>query len=225
MRGVLVVLVAGSCAGLLAAPALASSNAASTQSYLQANYALVRVARSHESASENGPLEVLAQVRGECPGVGAGSPQNGESTQMSDDVIGAMVLAAAKPDVAAIRTFIHAVSALSWTSASLTTAVHGYAHDLEMELSLSPPNLCAEVKQWAADGYQKLPATASAFVAKFMPAWVGIGELPGQLAHFENAGERALAHRTAPVEVELAEGEARAVEHWGEIMDTLKLWP
>jgi hypothetical protein len=218
-------LVAGGCAAFGATPALASSNAASTQDYVQANYALVRVARSHESVSENAPLEVLAQVRRECPGAGAGSPQDSESTQMSDDVIGAMVLSAAKPDVTAIRAFIHAVSALRWTSAAVTTAIHAYAHDLETELSLTPPNLCADVKGWAASGYHQLPTNTAAFVAKFMPAWVGIGELPEGLAHYENATERALAHRTAPLELELAEGEARAVEHWGEIMDTLKLWP
>jgi hypothetical protein len=28
-----------------------------------------------------------------------------------------------------------------------------------------------------------------------------------------------------PLEQTLTEGEARAVEHWGAIMDTLELWP
>ncbi len=45
-------------------------------------------------------------------------------------------------------------------------------------LSLSAPNVCAEVKAWAADGFHTLPASTVAFVAKFMPAWVALGYLP-----------------------------------------------
>ena len=208
-----------------AAPALASSNAASTQAYVQADYALVRVARSHLASSEAAPLEVLAQVKRECPGAGAGSPQDSESTQMSNDVIGTIVLTAARPDVQAIKAFVHTVSGLRWSSSALTGAVHGYAGKLETELSLAPPNLCADVKAWAAGGYHALPADTAAFVAKFMPAWVALGFLPGQLARYEGGASGTLAGRAAPLERELSEGEARAVEHWGEIMDTLGLWP
>jgi hypothetical protein len=223
-----VLLAMGAVTGgfaLGAAPALARSNAASTQSYVQANYALVRVARSHLATSEAGPLQVLAQVRRECPNAGAGSPQDPESTQMSDEVIGAMVLSAAKPDLQAIRTFVRAAGALSWSSHALTSAVRGYVGKLQTVLSLPTPNLCADVKAWAADGYRALPASTVSFVAKFMPAWVALGYLPPQLARYESSAARALAGRSAPLEEQLTEGEARAVEHWGAIMNTLVLWP
>ena len=42
---------------------------------------------------------------------------------------------------------------------------------------------------------------------------------------YESASARSLARRSAPLEQTLTEGEARAVEHWGAIMDTLELWP
>lgn len=208
-----------------ATPALASSNASSTQTYVQANYALVHVARSHLTASEGGPLEVLAKVKGECPAAGAGSPQDAESTQMSDEVIGTIVIAGAQPDLQAIRTFIRTASSLTWSNSSLTSAVHAYANKLKTVLSLTPPNLCAEVKAWAASGYHTLTATTTTFVAKFMPAWVALGFLPPQLARYESGAAKALAGRAGPFEQELSEGEARAVEHWGDIMDTLMLWP
>ena len=82
-----------------ATPALASSNAATTQRYVQDNYALVRLARTHLATARAGPLHVLAQVRAECPGAGVGSPQNPDSTQMSDEVIAAMVVSAYEPDL------------------------------------------------------------------------------------------------------------------------------
>jgi hypothetical protein len=208
-----------------AAPALASSNASSTQTYVKANYALVHVAKSHLTTSEGGPLEVLAKVKGECPAAGAGSPQDAESTQMSDEVIGTIVIAAAQPDLQAIRTFIRTASSLTWSSSALTDAVHAYANKLKTVLSLTPPSLCTEVKAWGASGYHALPATTVAFVGKFMPAWVALGFLPSQLARYENGATRALANRAGPLEQELSEGEARAVEHWGDIMDTLMIWP
>ncbi len=217
--------VIGGFASSAAPAALASSNAASTQAYVQANYSLVQVARSHLTTSEGGPLQVLAQVRRECPSAGAGSPQDGESTQMSDEVIGAMVLSAAKPDLSAIRTFVRAAGALSWSSGALTSAVRSYVGHLRTILSLPTPNLCADVKAWAADGYRALPASTVTFVARFMPAWVALGYLPAQLARYESAAARTLVNRSAPLEEQLTEGEARAVEHWGAIMNTLVLWP
>jgi hypothetical protein len=205
--------------------ALASSNAAATQAYVQADYALVRVARSHLATSEAAPLQILAQVRRECPGAGAGSPQNPESTQMSDQVIGAMVISAAEPDRAAMNTFIHATSGLSWSNSALTHAVHAYASDIKTVLSLPVPNLCAEARAWAADGFKSLPAGTVSFVAKFMPAWVAVGLLPPQLGHYESASVKALVAHATPLEQQLSEGEARAVEHWGDIMNALQLWP
>jgi hypothetical protein len=208
-----------------ATPALASSNAAATQSYVRDNYGLVRLARTHLASAEAGPLHVLAQVRAECPRAGAGSPQNPDSTQMSDEVIAAMVVSAYKPDLSAIRTFIGAAGALSWGNHSLTSAVRGYIGDLKTILSLPAPNLCGDVKAWAASGYGTLPASTVTLVAKFMPAWVALGYLPAQLAPYESAAARSLARRSLPLEEALTEGEARAVEHWGAIMDTLELWP
>jgi hypothetical protein len=225
--GIVVSLVALTAGLACASPAAlaAAGNAAATQSYLQANYALVRVARSHLAISEAGPLHVLAKVQQECPRAGLGSPQNPESTQMSDEIIGAMVISAEQPDLQAIRTFIHAVAGLSWSNHALTSAVRAYAGDLETVLSLSAPNLCGEVRAWAADDFHALPASTVAFVAKFMPAWVALGLLPAQLERYESSAGKALAHRCEPLESLLTEGEARAVAHYGEIMNTLDVSP
>ncbi len=224
----------GLCAPLIAlaafafapAPALASAgDAAATQAYVQANNALVRVASSHLAISEAGPVHVLAQVRAECPNAGAGSPEDLESTQMTNEVIGAMVVSAAKPDLQAISSFVHTVAGLSWSNAALTHQIDTYVADVKTILSLPAPNLCGDVKAWAADGYTKLPASTVAFVAKFYPHWRALGYLPAGLARYESAASRALARRTEPLEQELTEGEARAVEHYGEIMNALAIWP
>ncbi|MGO9320199.1 MAG: hypothetical protein ACLQBY_05280 [Solirubrobacteraceae bacterium] len=208
-------------AGAMAAPA----DVTATQAYVQANYALVRVASSHLAASEAGPLHVLAQVQRECPQAGAQSPQDAESTQMSDEVIGAMVIAAAQPDLPAMRTFVHAASSLSWSSHSLTGAIRGYVGEVKTILGLPAPNLCGDVRAWSAGGFHALPASTVAFAGKFMPAWVALGYLPPQLTPFESSAAKGLARRCNPLEEQLTEGEARAVAHYGEIMDALAIWP
>jgi hypothetical protein len=226
VRGLLPLLVA--LAGLAVWPASAAADAAdlaATQTYVQANYAALRVVISHLAASEAGPLHVLAQVRRECPGAGTGSPQDPESTQMSNEVIGAMVLSAAQPDLQATRAFVHATAGLHWSNRGLTRAIHTYVGDWKTLLGLPAPNLCGDVKAWAASGFHTLPASTVAFVAKFIPAWVGAGFLPARLSSYESAATRAFANRSVMLEERVSEAEARAVAHWGEIMDTLVLWP
>jgi hypothetical protein len=218
-------VIAASFAVVPTAAQAAAGNAAATQAYLHANYALVRFARSHLATSEAEPLRVLAQVRQECPLAGAHSPQSPESTEVSNEIIGAMVISAAQPDVQAIGAFIRSVSGLHWSSRGLTSAVRTYASDLKTILALGMPNLCADVKAWAADGYRALPASIATFSSKFMPAWVALGYLPKQLAASESSADRALARRCEPLEELLTEGEARAVAHYGEIMNTLEISP
>ncbi len=220
--------VMGALAILAALPsaALAASNdAASTQAYVQANYALLRAAKAHLKTSEAAPDEILARVRRECPRGAAQSPQDPESTRMSNNVIGAMVLRAGQPDRQAIQTFVRAVGHLRWSNGRLTSTVRTYASKLTTLLALSEPNLCADVRAWAAGGFGTVPANTASFVAKFMPAWVALGMLPSQLKSSESATNRSVAARCERIETILVEAEARAVYQWGDIMNELELWP
>ena len=111
----------------------------------QANYALVQLAaattwRTAEASSRH----VLAQVRAECPGAGVGSPQNPESTMISYEVIGAMVLVRVRrPTCRRSTTFVRAAARLSWGNHSLTSAVHGYVAELKTLLSAADARICA----------------------------------------------------------------------------------
>jgi hypothetical protein len=221
-------LALGATASLALAPAAAlgaSGDVAATQTYVQAGYAALRVAVSHLATSEAGPRHVLAQVQRECPQVGAQSPQDEESTQMSDEVIGAMVVSAIAPDLQAIRTFIHAVAGLSWSSAALTRSIRAYVSDWKTLSSLPAPNLCDEVRAWGASGFHTLPASTVTFVGKFMPAWVAVGYLPAQLTRYESSATRALAAHSNRLEEQITELETREVERYSEIMDALAIWP
>jgi len=214
------------CALALAGAAQApASDGSATSAYLRANYALVAAGHAHLRASISGYKSVLARVRRDCPRGGEGSPQDPESTKLSNEVIGAMVLSAGAPDRPAVKAYINAVKGLRWSRGSITKAVKTYASNLSKLYGLAVPDLCADVKGWRASGYKTLPSSTVSFVETFYPNWVALGLLPPGLASFENAQGRQLAHRAARFEYQLTNVEAEAVETWGDVMNSLELWP
>lgn len=219
-------MLGGAMMALAVPPAaMAAGDGSTTDAYLRANYALVQVGYAHLHTSIAGYRGVLSQVRGQCPRAGAGSPQDPESTELSNEVIGAMVLAAAKPDLPAIRTYLRAVSGMRWSSSSVTRAVSGYAANLGRLYRLSSPDLCGDIARWAASGFRALPSTTLSFDKVFYPSWVALGLVPPGIAGFENGEGRALAHDAERLESKLTEAEAEAVETWGDIMNELELNP
>ena len=214
------------CALALGAAVQASaSDSSATSAYLRANYALVAAGHAHLGASKAGYKGVLAKVRRECPRGAEGSPQNPESTKLSNEVIGAMVLSAGQPDRPAVKRYINAVKGLRWSRGSITRAVQTYAANLSKLYGLSVPDLCADVKAWRASGYKTLASSTVSFVETFYPNWVALGLLPAGLASFENAQGRRLARSAARFEYQLTNVEAQAVETWGDVMNALELWP
>ena len=221
------VLAAAATAALaVAAPAAAqASDGSATSAYLRANYALVAAGHAHLGASIAAYKGVLTKVRRECPRGAAGSPQDPESTKLSNEVIGAMVLSAGKPDRPAIQAYLRAVKGLSWSNGSITRAVRRYAANLTKLYGLSVPDLCGDIRAWAANGFKSLAPSTVSFVEVFYPNWVALGLLPPGLARFESGGDRQLAHGSFQFEYQLTNAEAEAVETWGEIMNALELWP
>jgi hypothetical protein len=197
-----------------------ASDASATKAYLAANYALVRTSRSYLKRAEAAPLGVLAQVTRECPRGAAGSPEDPESTELSDEVIGAMVISAYHLDVGALRSFVGKVEHLRWSK-----TVRAYASEVGVLAGLAPPKLCADLATWAGSDFKTLPPGTVHFDAIFMPAWVKLGEVPPAMGAYENGEERGIVSRSSVLEGELVEGEARAVESWGKIMNELELEP
>src|SRR6202051_3447085 len=100
---------------LAAVPASASaSDASATEAYLRADYALVKAGHAHLGASIAGYKGILTMVKRSCPRAASESPQDPESTELSNEVIGTMVLTAGKPDRPAIKTYLTAVAGLRW---------------------------------------------------------------------------------------------------------------
>ncbi len=216
---------AAALAVLCAAAPAAASDAAATRAYVQADYRLVSYAGARVAQAERAPGALLADVRSECPLAAAGSPQDAQSTELSNEVLGAMVIAAYRPALPAIRSFLASVAPLRWSSASLTREVRDYAGALRTLAALPAPAPCADVRAWADGGFGSAPARTAAFDGRFLGSWAPIGRLFGGLAGGESASARALAARARTVEARLAEAEVKAIETWGSIMNALELSP
>jgi hypothetical protein len=218
--------LASALAVIALAPAGAlASDASSTHAYIQANYRLVQTAARKIPTGEAAISSLLGRIRRECPGAAAAGPQNSQSTELSNEVIGAMVTTAMDRDLPSIRQFIGAAGGLRWSSGSLSSAVRSYVAKLKTLIALHPPDVCADIRSWAASGYKQLPATTAAFDARFMPSWVALGELPTGLSRSESGSDRSLGRASGERESRLAEFEASEVENWGRIMNTLELYP
>lgn len=217
-------------AGLLAAGALAPATAMAsddtvTETYIQANYRLVAAASSQLPAMRAALHGVLRTVQRDCPQAAAASPQNADSEQLSNELVGDMVTSAARLLAPAARAFSRAVGHLGWSDPSITRAVRNYVRRGDRLTALSPPHLCADIESWKASGYTALPAETVSFDAAFMPNWVSPGELPEGLSRYENGREGPMLRRTELLEAPITEMEVHAVETYGDIMNALELWP
>jgi hypothetical protein len=228
VRSLLACLATAVLAGLSIAPTgamAASGDATATQSYLQANYALVSYFASHIPAARAELASVLTGVRSECPLAAAASPEDVDSEQLSNEVIGTMVTTVVQQNLPPTHTFNRAVRSLRWSNKALTKAVQAYVAKGKTLISLTVPHLCADIEAWVASDYRTLPASTVSFDARFMPSWVAPGFLPHALAVYETPQERSLARRIGRLEDKWTEFEAYEVETWGDIMNALVLQP
>jgi hypothetical protein len=208
------------------ASALASqADVAATRTYIQANYALVQSATSGLAKARVAYRNVLRMARASCPGAAANSPQNPESTQLSNEVIGAMVTAAIDTNLSPLNAFVRVAEHTHWSNHRLTSTVHAYASNVRTMATLAHPDLCGDIKAWVATGFQTLSTRTLSFDQRFVPAWVALGELPSGLAAYERPDERAVLQRTSQLEMKLSNFEADAVESYGELMNTLGVLP
>jgi hypothetical protein len=206
--------------------AAAKADIAATRDYIAADYELVHVARVNLKTGEAALQSLRTTIGGECPKAAAASPENTAAEHLSNEVVGAMGVAFVRSDIPAVEAFAAAVTPLHWSDAKLTRKAVLYAGKLKTLAALQEPDVCGDVRAWAASGYKTLQPATTQFDREYSANDVGIGEVPARLlAPYENARERSRLALTKQSENELVEAEARAVEPWSKILDALDLQP
>jgi hypothetical protein len=192
---------------------------------VRANYALVTAGRAKLASAEAALQGMLGRIRRECPRIVAGSPQDEASEKLTWEIAATMRVVAFQRVAGPIDAFARAVRQLHWSNAALTNGVHDYARRLSAEAKTPAPDICADLRSWAASGYTKLPSGTLPFVTAFYPVQA-IGMLPKrQLAPYAPRSLTGVLQRTNQIEGQLSDFEANAVETWGAIMDAVELNP
>jgi hypothetical protein len=185
------------------------SDLAPTRVYVQADYALNRSAKAHQSAAQASIEAFTRQLGRECPKVAAGGPQDTEAEQIYEELVAAATGTVYHSDAAAIGRFANTVQGLRWSSARVTRTVHSYAARLRALAALGVPDVCADARAWVASHYTALPASTTAAVQRLKAGEMGAKEVPpGLLAPYERRDEAATVAATRRLEEGLQEVEA-----------------
>jgi hypothetical protein len=181
-------------AGAAAAPGQGApaQDRAATRAYLEAELTYAQALLAAAPVSKEREEALARQVSTECPGAIASAPfmellppaqppervptsrQRGEQRRLQrqwEDLRLELGFTLAEPPTNALRqaglAYARKVETLRWTDRGLTTRQHQDAEELERELLITPPNLCADMRVWAASGYQRISAGTQAFEREF----------------------------------------------------------
>jgi hypothetical protein len=198
---------------------------AATRRFLQADYALTRAASANVGTGQTAIRNLTGAVTGQCPKAVAGSPQNHDSELLSEEVVGALSVAAFHPDAQAIAGYAQAVHGLHWSSSALTRRVQTSATRLRGLSTLPMPDLCGDVQAWAASGFHTLSPSTMGFDRHYFAVNIEAEEVPWRLLAPFDRGEAPTVRHIRALEARLADVEAGDVKYWSRILNGLGLNP
>ncbi|HWX87714.1 MAG TPA: hypothetical protein VNX67_06045 [Solirubrobacteraceae bacterium] len=205
------------------ASALSSSDAASTHTTLVAAYKALHSIVTTWPTVEASLNRLDRRFSTECPNVGAGSPQNESAHRLSYEVAGALWATGYHTDAKFANAFINAVSPLRWSNPAIVHRGLKFIVGLHEMIALHVPDLCGDVRLWAADGFKNAPADTQQFDQHVESIEVEIPS-PRILAPYMRPSDRGLLARVEHLvrkfeELEFVTGQ----RSWNELLETLAL--
>jgi len=208
------------------APALADAqDAAATHAGITAGYALARAAVATIPVAQDRIERYNSKLAGECPDVGAGTPETEASEPMSGEVAAALWSISYGAAAGPIKTFARAISPLHWTNPRFNRAVHHLAATLTELATLRMPDLCADVRAWTASGFTTVPQDVLEIDHHVEP--LELPEIPwGLVTPYVRTGEAGLVSYIKRAETKVAEAEfIKGQKDWYQVIETLGLEP
>ena len=68
-----------------------------------------------------------------------------------------------RADGAIVRRFIHRVTGVTSSNATLNRRVYKFLNGLDEMLALQVPDICSDVRAWTASGYTRVPTSTLQF--------------------------------------------------------------
>lgn len=188
------------------AQAAEASNLSATHAYIQANYAVAKAGVARIGTIQSKVLALNTSLSQQCPGAGKGAPPLEVTQPVSAEVVAALWAIAYQTNAAPIATFISKVKHLRWSNPRITNIVARYARSLHELATLPLPNLCEDVRAFAAGGFRAAPARA-VMLSEHAEA-IELEPVPARLlARYERGSDSGVLAKTAVLELKLEEQE------------------
>src|SRR5947209_1330569 len=213
--GVLLAVAAGGPA--------AASNVSATHAYIRANYALAKAGVARIPAIQAKVGQLNASLSQQCRGAGKGAPELEVTQPLSHEVVAALWSIAYGTSAQPIAAFVAKAKHLRWSNGRLTRIVSRYAASLHEMATLPLPNICEDVRSFAASGFRTAPAHVVALVEHAES--IELEPAPARLlAPYERGSDRAVLAKTEALESKLEEQEfSLGQTDWLELLGTLGL--
>jgi hypothetical protein len=223
LRGLAVAAVALAFGQAPARALAAPEDVASTHAYVVAAYTALHAVVSKWSTIEAGIHKLDQRFEAECPKVGAGSPQSEEEQKLSSEVAGALWATGYRTDAAIVRKFVKAVRRLRWSNPAINRSARKFTTGLLEMTQLSIPDLCGDVRTWAASGYKAVPADVVSY-DQHVEA-IEVKEIPRKLLRpYVQPGDRQLVSRVERLDKRFEELEfERGQIDWNALLEVLAL--
>ena len=188
------------------------ANALTTRAYLKARLVEVRANGPAYRAGIKAIEALAAKVQAECRGVLAAAPnlQSPSEQEVNAEVFAVVLRAPERAEHAVAVRFARSVRRLHWSGQRLTRLVHSDAQRRALQSGIAPPDLCTDLKAWAASGYAATSAATKGYLRRLDAAGATTLQLSGQktikglLARYEDRTAKALIRRTKTLEAQQA---------------------
>ncbi len=206
-------------AGADAAP----RDVASTHAYLVAAYAALHATVTGWSSVEADIHKLDLRFQAECFHIGAGSPQSEEEQKLSYEAAGALWATGYHTNAHVVGAFVKVVNRLGWSNPAITRAARRYAKGLREMTALPIPDLCGDVRSWAAGGFKAVSANTETYV-RHVEA-IEVKEVPRRLlAPYVQPADRGLRARDERLATKYEELEfQRGQDDWNTLLEVLAL--
>jgi hypothetical protein len=223
MRSARLLVTAGTLLAVAGAQPASGSNGSATHAYIQANYALAKAGVARIGAVQRKVQALNAALAQQCPRAGAGAPELEVTQPLSGEVVAALWSIAYRTNAGPIATFVSRTKHLRWSNGRITRIVSRYAKSLHELATLPMPNLCEDVRAFAASGFSMAPARAIALTDHAES--IELEPVPAKLlAGFERGSDAGVLAKTVRLETKLEEQEfSLGQTDWLELLDTLGL--
>jgi len=112
-----------------------------------------------------GVLESVSSTSSTAPAFAELSRELSQAGELTTEADAAVAAATDQPDRQALEAFVMAVSDLQWSSTELSEAVRARIARRQEAFDMSPPNVCADMHEWASSGHRTLSSGTQEFLA------------------------------------------------------------